>query len=129
MGNFHGRDDPYYIDQYGSEFWRQSSAQTYPKPQAKKILEEGVKLPIDDAELFVFQETKLPECALLLKRHGGILFTSDSLQHHQDYSYCPWPAKIMMRLAGFKRTTIVGPPWKKIVTKKGKTLFGSIFSV
>ena len=122
LGDFHGRDDPYYMDHYSAEFWRQPGAQTYPEPQATKVLEENAKLPIDDAELFVFRETKLPECAILLKRHGGILFTSDSLQYHQDYSNCSWLAKIIMRLAGFKLTTIVGPPWKKRMTKKGGSL-------
>ena len=28
LGDFHGRDDPYYIDHYSAEFWRQPGAQT-----------------------------------------------------------------------------------------------------
>ena len=114
LGNFHGIDDRYYVDRYGAEFWCQADSNRYPEPKPTQMLTEQTTLPVGDAELFLFRETRLPEGAILLRRHGGLLITCDSLQHWKDRRNCNLPARLMMPLLGFKMTTIVGPPWRKL---------------
>ena len=122
LGYHHGVDDPYYVDHYSAEFWSQAGSDNFPNPKPTHILEQGGELPLADAELFAFTETKFPECAILLRQHGGVLITCDSLQHHADWSYCTFPAKMVMRMMGFSHTTFVGPPWKKRMTPKGSSI-------
>ena len=122
IGYFHGLDDRYYVDRYGAQFWCQAGSDNYAEPKADHRLEEEGTLPISEAELFVFKETKHPECALLLRRHGGVLITCDSAQHFADWSYCSFPARIASRLMGFSLTTQIGPPWKKAMTPAGGSL-------
>ena len=122
LGYHHGVDDPYYVDHYSAQFWCQAGSDKFPTPKPTQILEQGAELPIADAELFAFKETKFPECALLLRQHGGLLITCDSIQHHSDWSYCSFAARIVMRMMGFSHTTFVGPPWKKTMTLKGGSI-------
>jgi hypothetical protein len=122
LGQFHGLDDRYYVDRHGAEFWCQDGSDKYPEPKPTQVLSEGTKLPVDGAELFVFRDTVLPECAILLRRHGGLLITCDSLQHWTDWSYCSPLARLVMALLGFRRTTFIGPPWRKTMTPKGGSL-------
>ena len=91
-------------------------------PRPDHLLVEGSPLPIDDAQLFVFRKTKSPECALLLPQDGGVLITCDSLQHWVDNNYCNLRAKIMMPILGFRKGTIIGPPWRKFMTPDGDSL-------
>jgi hypothetical protein len=122
LGQFHGLDDRYYVDRFGAAFWCQEGSDRYPEPKPTQVLSEGTKLPVDGAELFVYRETLLPECAILLRRHGGLLITCDSLQHWTDWSYCSPLARLVMALLGFRRTTFIGPPWRKVMTPKGGSL-------
>lgn len=120
LGAFHGVDDPYYVDHYSANFWCQAGSKNLPK--ATHLLEQGSELPLADAELFTFQETTSPECAILLRQHGGVLMTCDSIQHYTDWSYCSLAAKMVLKVMGFSQTTLVGPPWKKRMTPKGGSI-------
>ena len=122
IGNFHGVDDRYYVDKYSARFWCQSGSNAFQQPRPDHLLVEGSPLPIDDAQLFVFRKTKSPECALLLPQDGGVLITCDSLQHWVDNNYCNLRAKIMMPILGFRKGTIIGPPWRKFMTPDGDSL-------
>ena len=122
LGPFHGVDDPYYVDKFGAKFWCQPGGEAYPEPAIDKELSADGDLPINDAQLFEFKQTKQPECALLLNRAGGILFTCDAIQHYGDYSYNNLLARLLMPRIGFPRTTIVGPIWLKLMTKEGDSL-------
>lgn len=122
LGHFHGIDDRYYVERYGAEFWCQPDSANYPEPKPTQVLTEQTTLPVGDAALFLFRETRFPEGAILLRRHGGLLITCDSLQHWKDWHHCSLPARLMMPLLGFKLTTIVGPPWRKRMTQKGGSL-------
>jgi len=122
VGYYHGLDDRYYVDKYGAEFWCQPGSDHYKEPPPTKLLEEGTVLPITDAQLFCFRETKCPEAAILIKRHGGVLITSDGLQHWTDWSYCTLPAKLLMKAFGFSLRTLIGTFWLKYMTAKGGTL-------
>ena len=122
LGYFHGLDDRYYVDRYSAKFWCQASSDLYPEPRPDHALREKAALPIDEAELFVFRKTKYPECALLLAQDGGVLVTCDSVQHWVDWHYCNLPAKIVLKLAGFSLTTLIGPFWRKRMTPEGGSL-------
>ena len=58
LGYYHGLDDPYYVGRYGAEFWCQDGSSHYAAPAPGRHLGPETPLPIDDAELFVFRETK-----------------------------------------------------------------------
>lgn len=122
LGCFHGVDDPYYVEKYGAQMWAQPGGTTFTVPKIDKELDSIAPLPFDDAEIFEFAGTTQPECALLIKRGTGILFTCDAIQNYGNYSYNNIPAKILMPFIGFPRTTIVGPIWLKYQTQEGETL-------
>lgn len=119
---FHGYDDDYYVDRYSAEHWAPGKSRPYPKPVSDHILSEDGELPVPGASLFAFKETKAPECLLLLPSNGGLLISCDSIQHWTDRKYCSLMARMTMPLLGFKMGTIIGPPWRKIMTKKGGSL-------
>ena len=122
LGCFHGLDDRYYVDHYGAEFWCQADSTHYKEPTPTQVLAEGQALPIADAELREFRGAKRPECALLVKRAGGILVTCDSFQNWADRGHMSLAARVMMPFMGFKATLIVGPLWLKFMTPKGGSL-------
>ena len=122
LGYYHGLDDRYYVEHYGAAFWCQADSSNYPDPEPTHVISEQTTLPVAEAESFVFHLTKFPESAILLHRHGGLLITCDSLHHWTDWRYCNLPSRLVMPLLGFKLTTIVGPPWRKIMTPKGGSL-------
>lgn len=122
LGCFHGLDDPYYVDTFRAEMWSQTGGTTYTKPAIDHELTESTKLPFPDAELFCFKGTKQPEAALLLKKSGGIVIACDAIQHYGDYRHNNLPARLIMPLIGFSRTTIIGPIWLKLMTPAGGSL-------
>lgn len=122
LGAFHGIDDPYYVNTYGAKFWAQAGGTTYTEPRIDEALTEATELPFADGQLFTFKQSKQPECALLIKREGGMLFTCDAIQHYGNYSYNNLLAKLMMPFIGFPRTTIVGPIWLKYMTPEEGSL-------
>lgn len=124
LASRHGLDDRYYVERYGAEFWCQEGPTAYPEPRPTRILAEGSALPVGDAELFVFRLPTAPESALLLRRHGGLLITGDSLQHWAAWSHCSAQARALLEKGGFVLTTIVGPPWCRRVTPEGGSLRG-----
>ena len=121
LGNFHGVDDAYYVDHYGAEFWCQPNSLAYPEPLPSQLMTEQSMLPVDGAELFLFRDTRHPEGAVLLPRHG-LLITCDALQHWSDREGCSLLARLVMPVLGFRRGSIVGPPWRKRMTPPGGSL-------
>ena len=124
LGCFHGIDDPYYVDTFNAELWSQAGSTVYTTPAISNTLTEDTELPFPAAELFCFKGTKQPEAALLLKKEGGILFTCDAIQHYGDYGRSNLPARLLMPLIGFPKTTLLGPIWLKIQTPDGASLKG-----
>lgn len=121
LGDFHGHDDRYYVERFGAEFWCQAGSNRYPEPRPSRLLTADTELPIAEAELFVFRETRFPECAVLQRRHG-LLITCDSVQHWQGRRYCSLLTRIVMPLAGFRLGTNIGPLWRRMMTHKGSSL-------
>jgi len=122
LGAFHGIDDPYTVARFGAEFWCQAGSTPYPEPKPDRELTEGGPLPFADGELFVFRETRKPECAVLLKRGRGLLITCDGLQHYGDYERQSLVARLIMPFIGFPKRALVGPFWLKGLTKEGGSI-------
>jgi hypothetical protein len=122
IGYYHGVDDRYYVDRYGAEFWCQAGSDHYSEPTPTKALDEASTLPIAGAELFLFTQTRFPEAAILIKAHGGLLITCDSLQHWTDRSYCTLLAKTVVRIFGFSLRTLIGTFWLNSMTPKNRSL-------
>jgi hypothetical protein len=123
IGAFHGMDDPYYLARYEATFWSQERAdqpESAPKPDV--VIREDGDTPMPDAKFFIFREAQYPESAFLLERHGGVLVTCDSVQHHVDKTNCSLVAKAAMSAMGFMRPMNIGPPWRKKMTKEGGSL-------
>ena len=122
LGAFHGIDDAYYVEAFNAQFWSQPNGITYKDPIIDIEIGMGGLTPVEDCEFFEFRGTTQPECALLLKRDGGVLFTCDSIQNYGDYSYNNWLAQLLMPRIGFPKTTIIGPIWLKLMTPEGRSL-------
>jgi hypothetical protein len=121
LGDFHGLDDQYYIDHFQAEFWCQKGQSTYKTPLPDTIIEEDTPSPIENSEFFIFSTAKFPEAALLLKDHN-LLITTDSIQNLTSWSYTTFLAKVVLKLLGFKKELLIGKPWIKRVTPRGKTM-------
>ncbi len=122
IGRFHGLDDAYYLERFGASYWALPGGAREEDPTPQQELKPGT-LPIPDAELFEFRDTKFKEGALLIKRGGGILITCDAVQNWPDTRGCSLPAKLVARLIGFlRRPAQIGPPWRKRMTPEGGSL-------
>jgi len=121
LGDFHGLDDPFYVDRYNAKFWCQAGQNTYKVPAPSNLITQEVAPPVSDAEFFVFETAAFPEAALLLRKHK-LLVTTDSIQYWADWSYTTFFTRLVLWLMGFRLTLLIGGPWLKRVTPKGASL-------
>ena len=119
----HGMDDAYCVQRFGATYWAPEGTFAEGGPK-HETLREGGDLPISDATLFSFHDTKKPEAAILLSREGGILLTCDSVQNWVGLDGCSLVARGVMRAMGFLHPMNIGPPWRKLMTKEGGSLLG-----
>jgi len=122
LGSFHGSDDPFYMDRYKPQFWGQTGGKRYKTPAIDRELTEGGELPFPGARLICFSASLHPESALVLARGRGVLLTCDALQTYGDYSNLNWPARLLMPILGFSKSTLIGPLWLKAATPPGGSL-------
>ena len=122
LGPLHGVDDPYYMERYGAQLWAPGPSEAHPEPKPTLTFDSSTELPFPEAELFRFRGLKQPEAALLLSRGKGLLITCDAIQNYGDYRHNNLPARLLMPLIGFPKTTIVGPIWVKMMTPEGGNL-------
>ncbi len=121
LGAFHDRDDPWYKHRFGAQVWAFPKARHSRGLSTDHEIVEAGELPVPGAELFRFRGARHPEGALLLP--GGVLLTTDSVQHHPDTEGCSPIARIAMNLMGFRRApAVVGPPWRKAMSAGGGNL-------
>ncbi|WP_421865904.1 hypothetical protein [Motiliproteus sp.] len=120
LGALHGRDDPFYVDRYGAEYWALPGVEHDAGLQVTRHLNEAEPLPISDASLFAFRTTKIPEAIIRLDRAGGILVACDALQnwlapdeHFSDSS------KEVMQQMGFFTPANLGPVWVQAAAPEG----------
>ena len=121
LGDFHGLDDPFYLDRYQCEFWAQDGQDTYKTPQPTNIISSATDSPVPGSQFFIFEGARYPEAALFVSEHR-FLITTDSVQYHAGWRYFSWFTKIVFRLLGFKKGMNIGSFWLKRVTPKGGSL-------
>jgi hypothetical protein len=117
IGAFHGMDDPYFLHRYKPKFWSLPKAKHAPdiKPDVEMTVADA--LPISGASLFRFDNAKFPEAAILLPIEGGLLLTCDSIQNWSTTEGNSLPMKLVLRAGGFMRPAVIGPPWRKAMTR------------
>src|SRR5262249_19088378 len=81
LGAFHGMDDPAYVKRYSPTVWAPPGVDQKAGVTTHRELRPGAELPLAGATLFSFERSRTPETALHIERHGGILFTCDSVQN------------------------------------------------
>src|SRR5690554_2141313 len=121
LGDFHGLDDPFYVERYQAKFWCQAGQSTYKMPYADTVIDSYAVPPFPDAEFFTFESATFPEAALLLKKQK-LLITTDSVQYWDDWRYTSLFTQLVLRLMGFRETLLIGKPWLKRVTPKRGSL-------
>ncbi|PKM45249.1 MAG: hypothetical protein CVV05_07750 [Gammaproteobacteria bacterium HGW-Gammaproteobacteria-1] len=112
LGSLHGRDDPYYVDRYGAEYWMMPGMTHETGLRATQTLTAEGPLPISDASVFEFRTTKIPEGILRLDRSRGILIACDALQNWlTPDEYFSESSKELMQKMGFFTPANLGPVW------------------
>lgn len=110
LGAFHGRDDAFYLEQSGATMW---SFKDMPHERGVKSdaeLVPGQAGPFKGADSFVFETAAVAEGLLLLRSHGGVLMSCDSLQNYAEPDeYWDDSTAALMRPEGFRRGATVGP--------------------
>ena len=123
LGTFHGRDDGYYVDRFGMEFWGVPGEQTYPEPRFSREIAEDGPFPIAGARIVIFRNATRAECVVCLPRHR-LLVTCDSVQHYDRDPLVSTLGKIVMYPMGFFTPCVIGPIWLKTVTPPGGSMRG-----
>lgn len=121
LGTFHGRDDRYYVERHGVEFWGVAGKQSYPEPKFDHEVTEEGQFPIPGAQVVIFKNTEHGECVVCLPQHR-LLVTCDSVQHYEHDSLISTLGKTVMRPMGFFKSCVIGPIWLKAVTPPGGSL-------
>lgn len=110
VGEFHGADDPYFVERYGATLWAPKGAKLQPGLTARDITPDSS--PLEGARVFGFGRARGHEVAILLDRDGGALVTCDSYQNWTTFDGCSLLGKVMMHAMGFG-PTLIGGPWAK----------------
>jgi len=112
LGSLHGRDDPFYVDHYGADYWAMPGMEHETGLKATRTLTPEGPLPISDASLFEFRTTQIPEGILRLDRAGGILIACDALQNWlTPDEFFSDSSRDLMQQMGFFTPANLGPVW------------------
>ncbi|MBV1787618.1 hypothetical protein KQ940_06075 [Marinobacterium sp. D7] len=119
LGCLHGRDDQFYVQRYGAQYWAMSGMEHEAGLEARTLSPDG-PLPIADASLFQFQTTQIPEGILHLDRAGGIVIACDALQNWlSPDEYFSDSSRELMQNMGFFTPANLGPVWAQAAAPKG----------
>jgi hypothetical protein len=118
LGAFHGMDDPAYVQRYCPTTWAPPGVDLAPGVTIDQELRPGGPLPLAGATLVRFDGSRTPEVALHVPRHGGIVFTCDSVQNWETTRGCSLLGAVMARLMGFRGRVCIGPGWRKLSEPK-----------
>jgi hypothetical protein len=121
LGTFHGRDDRYYVERLGAQFWGVPGKQAYHELPFDHDVTEGGEFPIPQARVVVFKNARQSECVVFLPQHR-LLITCDSVQHYENDPLISTLGRIVMRPMGFFTPCVIGPIWLKAVTPKGGSM-------
>jgi hypothetical protein len=121
LGALHGRDDPFYVERYGAEYWAMPGMAHETGLQATRTLTPHGPLPITDAILFEFLTTQIPEGILHIDRDGGILIACDALQNWRaPDEYFSNTSRDLMQQMGFFTPANLGPVWVQRAAPAGE---------
>jgi hypothetical protein len=121
LGALHGRDDRYYVERFGVEFWGVPGVQAYPEPKFSQAITEEGQFPIPGARVIIFKNATRAECVVSLPQHR-LLVTCDSVQHYEHDPLISALGKVVMYPMGFFTPCVIGPIWLKTVTPPGGSL-------
>lgn len=121
LGSLHGRDDRYYVDRFGVEFWAPPGSHSYAEPAIRHTISRDGPLPIPGAKVEVFSSGKLAECVVCLPQHR-LLVTCDSVQHYEKDSLISPLGRAVMVPMGFFTPCVIGPIWLKMTTPPGGSM-------
>ena len=121
LGDFHGLDDQFYLDQFQPTFWSQEQHVLYPGLKPNQVIDQTTISPVANSQFFIFESAQYPESALLLKDHQ-LLITTDSIQYWNDWKYMTFLSKFFLYLMGFRLKLFIGGPWLKKVSAENNSL-------
>ncbi len=121
LGSLHGRDDAYYVEQFGVEFWAAPGAQKYAEPPITRQVVRGGAFPIPGAQVEIFSSGRLAECVVCLPQHR-LLVTCDSVQHYEKDTLISPLGRAVMYPMGFFTPCVIGPIWLKMTTPPGGSM-------
>lgn len=114
LGQKKGLDDAFYVDRYQSCLWALPDMKHANGLTTDQEL-TAEQLPIDDANLFVYASSSMPEALLILNQEGGIAIAADSLQNWAEVdAFFSDQAAAMMQQAGFIQPANIGPEWRRM---------------
>jgi hypothetical protein len=111
LGAFHGMDDALYVEKYKPTVWAPPGVDS--KVKIDRELFPGGETPLAGGTVFSFDASRTPETALHVPRHGGLLFTCDSVQNWETTTGCSFLGRVMARAMGFRGRACIGPGWRK----------------
>jgi len=120
LGTYHGRDDAYYVEHLGAEFWCVPGVQEYPAPGSARAITEDEPFALAGAKVVIFGVASRAECAVFLPEHR-LLLTCDSVQHYENDPLLSALARVVMFPMGFFRPCVIGPLWLKWTTPPGRS--------
>ncbi|MGH8516463.1 MAG: hypothetical protein ACREUE_03280 [Panacagrimonas sp.] len=118
LGTYHGRDDAYYVDQLGVDFWCVPGVHEHPEPRGAKAITEDGPFPLAGAKVVIFRAASRAECAVFVPEHR-LLLTCDSVQNYEKDPLLSPLARIVMYPMGFFTPCVIGPLWLKWTTPLG----------
>lgn len=81
IGAYHDRHDAFYLDHYPAKLLALKGMKHAHNHSPERELTPNEALSIPDSQLFVFETSNVPEGALHIARHNGILITCDSIKN------------------------------------------------
>lgn len=114
IGDFHGRDDAFYLDRYSAKLWALKGMVHANHKLTDIELLVGGKMPFPDCALFVFESSTHPEGILHINREGGILITCDSVKNwtYIDEFFSQKTGELYQSL-GFLGTATISKIWQQ----------------
>ena len=128
LGAFHGMDDLAYQKRYDATAWLPPGVDAHPELRRDKELVPGGPLPIAGATLHAIDASRTPELLMLMPRHGGVLFSCDSIQNWEATTGCSFLGGVMARVMGFRGRACIGPGWRKQCEPKDGVGFKNDFA-
>ncbi len=100
LGDAHSCDFPFYKTSYDVTYWGLNNMRECAGMKPDKVLVHHAELPFPNTEVFIFNNKKHGEAAIILQREGGVLITCDSVVNSGNMRKANFFAKLFSRLSG-----------------------------